>query len=117
MKKVPWFFIGNKNLSVIRAMVCFKLEYCSYSYSHIVFVGEHTSIWNMMHQSEWCRQDLIHLDLYCKRRICIEHLWAFSLWTMMMNLNTNMNNNLTQMISLVRVCLLGMVLAVQNFTW
>src|SRR6218665_215687 len=70
--EVPWFFIGNKNLSVIRAMVCFKLEYCSYSYSHIVFLGEHTSIWNMMHQSEWCRQDLIQLDLYCTRRRILE---------------------------------------------
>src|SRR6218665_640762 len=69
----------------------------------------------MMHQSEWCRQDLIQLDLYCTIKrivesndyICIEHLRAFSPWTMMMNLNTNMNNNLTQMSSLVLVCLLG----------
>jgi len=36
---------------------------------------------------------------------------------MMMNLNTNMNNNLTQMSSLVLVCLLVLVPAVQNLTW
>jgi len=41
-------------------------------YSHIVFIGEHTSIWNMMRQSEWCRQDLIQLDLYCTRRRIVE---------------------------------------------
>src|SRR6218665_3305419 len=47
----------------------------------------------------------IQLHLYCTRRrivesndqICIEHLRAFSPWTMMMNLNFNMNSNLTHM--------------------
>src|SRR6218665_1074323 len=54
----------------------------------------------------------IQLDLYYTRRIvesndyiCIEHLMIKFALTMMMNLNTNMNSNLTQMCSLVRVCI------------
>src|SRR6218665_667350 len=64
MKKVPWFFFGNKDLSAIGADGVFQVRV--HIRIHISFsLGEHTSIWNMMRQSEWCRQDLIQLDLYC----------------------------------------------------
>src|SRR6218665_3721659 len=69
MKKVPWFFIGNKNLSVIRADSVFQVRVRIRI--HISFLLN-TSIWNMICQSEWCRQDLIQLDLYCTRRRIVE---------------------------------------------
>ena len=65
MKKVPWFFIGNKDLSVIRADGVFQVRPRVHIRIHIVFNGEHL-------EYEWCRQDIIQLDLYCAKRRIVE---------------------------------------------
>src|SRR6218665_510962 len=70
MKKVSWFFFGNKDLSVIRADGVFQVRVNIRIHIIIVFIGEHTGFWNMTRQSECCRQDLYSLTC-----ITLEGLW------------------------------------------